>query len=90
MTLKDLKEYSRMTDAERRSDRGQEIRAEINHYMPWMMKRWRKIVRARYINRKSIVATCMELNIGRSSYFRRLKELSEWLKDTEKYLEEQV
>lgn len=88
MTLAELKRYRRMTDEERETEHG--ITAELNDRMRWMPHKWREIVRVRYIERRSVVQTCMELHIGKTTYLRRTKELAEWLEDTERYLREQV
>lgn len=90
MTLADLKRYRRMTDEERETEHGCAIMAELYDNMRWMPQKWREIVRVRYIERRSVVQTCMELHIGKTTYLRRTKELAEWLEDTERYLREQV
>lgn len=87
LTLADLKRYRRMTNAERNND---PIKEEIYDRMRWMPEKWRRIVKVRYIERRSVAYTCMELHIGKTTYLRRTKELAEWLEDTEKYLREQV
>lgn len=87
LSLRELNEYRRMSDKQRQGERGCAIRAEIDHRMRWMPKKWRVIVQERTLKRRSIVRTCMELSISKTTYFRRTAELAEWLEDTDKYLE---
>lgn len=87
LSLRELNEYRRMSDKQRQGERGCVIRAEIDHRMRWMPKKWRVIVIERTLKRRSIVRTCMELSISRTTYFRRIAELADWLEDTDEYLE---
>lgn len=90
LRLKDLNEYRKMSDAQRRSERGQAIRAELEYRMRWMPRKWRLLVKYRYVKRMSVVKTCIEAKISSTTFDRRRKELAEWLEDTDKYLEEMV
>ena len=90
LKLKDLNEYRKMSDAQRRSERGQAIRAELEYRMRWMPRKWRLLVKCRYVRRMSVVKTCIEANISRTTFDRRRRELAEWLEDTDRYLEEMV
>ena len=90
LTIEDLREYAKMDVITRHTDRGKEIRQELNERMRWMPMRWRRIVRCRYIMGMSILRTSMELNISKASVTRGTREIARWLVDTDKYLEEQV
>jgi hypothetical protein len=88
LKLNHLKEYARMTAEERQSERGKSIRAELIYRMRWMPKRWRKLVRCRYILRYSAVRTGIEIHVSERTVRAWTKEIAEWLEDTDKYLEE--
>ena len=90
LKLKHLKEYARMTATERQSEYGRAIRAELNYRMRWMPKRWRQLVRCRYIMRYSAVRTGFEIHVSERTVRTWTREIAEWLEDTDKYLEEQV
>lgn len=88
LMLKDLNEYRKMSDQQRRGERGQAIRAELEYRMRWMPRKWRLVVKCRFIKRMSAVKTAMECHISDRTYTNRVSEIAEWLEDTDKYLEE--
>lgn len=90
LRIKDLNEYRRMSDQQRRGERGQAIRAELEYRLRWMPKKWRLIVKFRYIKRMSVVRTAMECNISDRTYNNRVREIAEWLEDADKYLDEMI
>ena len=88
LTIKILNEYRRMSDAQRLSERGTAIRAELNYRMRWMPRKWRNLVRARYIKRMSCVRAAMEIHVSERTFNTWVREIAEWLEDTDRYLEE--
>ena len=76
LTFADLKECKRNTD------RAKAIRAELDFRLRWMPKDLREIARQRFVMKRSMVRTCMELSISHSTYCRRVTSLAEWLIDT--------
>lgn len=90
LSIKDLQEYARMSSEERRSERGREIRAELEERMLWMPARWRKLIRCRYILNYSAVKTARVMGISERTVTTWTKELSEWLADKDAYLRRQT
>ncbi len=86
LSIKDLQEYAMMSIEERRSDRGREIREELEKRMLWMPERWRKLIRYRYILRYTAVKTSRSIGISVRTVTTWTKELSEWLADKDAYL----
>lgn len=88
LTIDDLKEYAKMSVTERNTDRGREIRKELEERMRWMPIKWRRLVRCRYILRYSAVRTGIEIHVSERTVRAWTKEIAEWLEDTDKYLDE--
>lgn len=88
LTLDDLKEYAAMSVTERHTDRGREMRKELEERMRWMPIKWRRLVRCRYILRYSAVRTGIEIHVSERTVRAWTKEIAEWLADTDKYLDE--
>ena len=86
LSIKELQEYAKMSIDERHSERGREIRAELERRMVWMPERWRKLIRCRYILRYSTVKTARVIGISERTVTTWTKELSEWLADKDAYL----
>ena len=86
LSIYDLKEYAGMSIEERRSDRGREIREELEKRMLWMPARWRKLIRYRYILGYTAVKTARMVGISERSVTTWTKELSNWLADKDAYL----
>lgn len=86
LSIKDLQEYAMMSIEERRSDRGREIREEMEKRMLWMPDRWRKLIKYRYILGYTSVKTSRMIGISVRTVTTWTKELSEWLADKDAYL----
>lgn len=88
LTIEDLKEYAKMSVTERHTDRGRAIRQELEARMRWMPKRWRRLIRCRYIMSMSVTRTAIEINASRSAIHKWTRQIAQWLEDKDKYLEE--
>jgi DNA-directed RNA polymerase specialized sigma subunit len=88
LTIEDLREYAAMSVTERNTDRGREIRKEIDERMRWMPIRWRRVVRCRYIMNMSLRRTAIEINASESSVKKWTRQIARWLEDKDKYLDE--
>ncbi len=88
LTINDLKEYAKMSVTERHTERGKEIRKELEERMRWMPIRWRRVIRCRYIMSMSVTRTSMEINASRSAIHKWTRQIARWLEDKDKYLEE--
>lgn len=88
LTLDDLKEYAAMSVTERHTDRGREIRKELDERMRWMPIRWRRVIRCRYIMNMSVRRTSIEINASERAVYKWTRQIAEWLEDKDKYLNE--
>jgi DNA-directed RNA polymerase specialized sigma subunit len=88
LMLDDLKEYAAMSVTERHTDRGREIRKELDERMRWMPIRWRRVIRCRYIMNMSVRRTSIEISASESAVKKWTRQIAEWLEDKDKYLDE--
>lgn len=88
LTIEDLREYAAMSVTERNTERGREIRKEIDERMRWMPIRWRRVVRCRYILNMSRRRTAIEINASESTVKNWTRQIARWLEDKDKYLDE--